>query len=53
MRGKLLITGSKGQDTIKDIIYELNPDTGTIKNVLDFKNILDQKQPGLDDTDYN
>lgn len=39
--GKLLVTGSRMSPTIKDLLYELDPETGNISNLMDFKQILD------------
>ena len=42
---KLLVTGSRAGPTIKDLLYEFDPTTGGISNVMDFKRILDPARP--------
>jgi len=51
--GNLLITGSDGGPTVEDFLYEINPRTGNIENVLDFKKILDQERPSLSRTNQD
>jgi arylsulfate sulfotransferase len=45
--GKLLVTGSDAGATIEDLIYELDPSTGMIGAILDFKGILDPERPSM------
>lgn len=43
--GKLLVTGSRMRPTIKDLLYQFDPETGDISNVMDFRKILDPARP--------
>ncbi|MDP2791679.1 MAG: aryl-sulfate sulfotransferase [Rectinemataceae bacterium] len=51
--GKLIITGSDAGTTIEDILYELDPSTGIVDTIIDFKKILDPERLSMYRTDDN
>jgi arylsulfate sulfotransferase len=51
--GKLLVTGSRMRPTIKDLLYEFDPETGDISNVMDFRKILDPARPSRNRSNWD
>jgi arylsulfate sulfotransferase len=50
-KDNLLVTGSEG-NTVEDLIYELDPQTGEIRNKLDLKTIFQRSRLQIQDRDW-